>query len=181
MSIDPRITPEMEQMAIAILRGDYVSAVAARDMIDETREGKRINPIKYIKNINNIRIVIWTKESVNMIDLNRLTETIQAWLANDQHYPLYIPETDISKLEIYEIENPDIQFDAQVPEISIEEIDRVANLVGHSIDSNAIGEVKGIPLPIAHSDFEFTNKDIEDDKLSEAEWLRRRLNTILRT
>lgn len=181
MSIDPRITPEMEQMAIAILRGDYVSAVAARDMIDETREGKRINPVKYIKNINNIRIVIWTKESVNMIDLNRLTETIQAWLANDQHYPLYIPETDISKLEIYEIENPDIQFDAQVPEISIEEIDRVANLVGKSIDSNAIGEVKGIPLPIAHSDFEFTSKDIEESKLSEAEWIKKRLNTILRT
>lgn len=181
MSIDPRITPEMEQMAIAILRGDYVSAVAARDMIDETREGKRVNPVKYIKNINNVRIVIWTKESVNTIDANRLTETIQAWLADHQHYPLYIPEKDISKLEIYEIENPDVQFDPQVPEINIEEIDRVANLVGNSMDTNAIGEVKSMPLPVNHSDFEFTSKDIEDSKLSEAEWIKRRLNTILRT
>lgn len=184
MPKNPKITPEMREMAIAILEGDFESAVALRDAIEETKDGSRIPKVKRISNIENIRVLIRAKEeSIGPDDsqLQQIEHAVHMWLTHPSTYPLFI--SSHWEIELYEIDNMwglEGGLDDNIETSGIlnpEQAEEVFKKVSEDIEQQIIDSVTdarqdGMKV--------ITNFEDSDDKLSEQQWLQRRVDTILK-
>jgi hypothetical protein len=104
------ITPTMEQMAIAVLRGDEAAALALADLLGEAhREGGiRLPPIrKIVAGTGCLKVVAFVRDGIETPSqeaMARVTDRLQRWMAGgDSRLVLH----GIERIEIYEFPPPE--------------------------------------------------------------------------
>lgn len=110
------ITPTMEQLAIAVLRGDETAALALADAVSETHQegGVRLPPVtRLTAEAGRIKVAIFLNPDVMLPDqaeLDAMWAGLEGWLQGDAPAALFCPS--VSRIEVYEMPP---RLDAQPP------------------------------------------------------------------
>lgn len=95
----------MEEMAIAVLRGDYVAARALCDIIVENGEmSKTVVRMKKLNAAGKIRILLFPERDAHMdeVVLDVLDNELQEWIKGERTIGILF---GVKRVEFYEVKN----------------------------------------------------------------------------
>jgi hypothetical protein len=103
------ISPTMEQLALAVFKGDHAAALALADAVSETHRegGAYLPPVhRLAADASRVRLVVYTDACTlapSADDIPRMAEGLSLWLSGERQAVLLPPGC---RLELYEMPEP---------------------------------------------------------------------------